>query len=535
MQSISVGTQEKAMHDKEYSNVVLAMQKLAQLDSYKKCQLFTVDTTGLYELYLSALQPRARQYFTCRTCEKFFDKYGGLVVLDQVSGPKSIVWPIGLPGAFGEASRRLSMTVSSRPVKDAFYPTERILGTPQLPVGVWDHLHLDLGASRKLYIKPFADGKTVAVRSNYAMLSSNNEKYSYADVYAAVNGLVAGGYTSGVHAATLANLRWFLEVKEQVDRSIRYNYNIDCTLWAYAANAPDGYCNLGSTVAGSYLQGVVENPGTALWSYMQRVAPTAYKRPTVAPTAGAVNEATELFNNEGLASSLKRRSALLSEVELLWNPRKKVAVASSAVFGSITTKDSARVSGRPGRNRIMTWTRFLREIVPHATSIKYVVPYSATYGSITAAVVRGSKPLFLWGNSYSWYTYDKPTPSSSWRLSNGSEVGVLGIAAPPYAWSSATTGNTAELHWPEKSFVILAGALDMTPHGPAIFPQLLPRHLYKYRSVIEQHCKENYMEAYLPGQQASGLLLEDNGPMPTYQFIVSVGSERFIVEIDRWS
>lgn len=516
-------SQEK---DNSYSKLVAAMQQQASL--YGNEQIFSVSTRTLYDVYINKIPIEFRQYFSCNTCKDFIDRYGGLVVVSETGQTKSVVWPVLVGGIFGRVSEILNTIVENRLINRAFFPTSRILGVKERPVGVWDHLYLDLGDKAKIYHPISAKNLARIATDNYNLLHRHKDKIRHADLV--LTTLVSMGLTHGIYAGTIANLRWLRSVSTALERKSMLQ-NADNVLWGFAASAPAGYCNLGSTVVGELLDKASDNVNAAVAAYIQAVQPTAYKRPTAAPTVGQVKEAEKRFLALGLEDSLRRRPALLAEVETAWSP--SVPRVSSSVFGDIATKSSRAHASV--RDQKMSWQRFAERVLPEVSSMSVLIDKADTYAAITTAAAKNSKPLFLWGNAFSWYTYPTPTLSTQWNLKDGSTAAVLAVVEPPYMWKQARPENTAAKNWHKRVFLILQYANNSNNVGPAIFPEMLNPDLYVYRKTIEAYSASGRMESGLYGQQAAGLLLEDNGTDLSVELSVVIGGNLSKITIDRWS
>lgn len=528
--------------DAEYS---LLLQGIAGMVKRVKAgtQLFSVPTVGLYDAYIAELPPVARQYFTCRTCKKFFDEFGGLVVVDgSKTRIKSVVWP-ELPSSslvFYSAMKKLREMIELRWISGAFYPQNVLLGVPESPVGVWSHIHANLNSKTKVYSASAADKMRATAHNNHEMLGRHATRFSTADVTRAIDTLFAHNMTTGVYVAVLKNLEWlrgfFSEYETAVSRKVVNHKMPDTCIWAFAASAPEGFCNLGGTVTGAYLEDVSLGKKDAARLLSERMRPTDYKRPKAAPTKGQVEQATRKFLDDGLADSLKRRPALLTEIPLVWR-HKTFRRASKSVFGdlSLSGGSAAQVNSRPVSDTKMTWMRFKETVLGQAASLSFYAPLSFTYGAITTAVSNTAPSLFLWGNAFAWYTYSAPQRTVNWGLKPGTEVSVAGIADPPYLWNTASKGNAGE-RWAGRAFLILAGAADKQFPSAAIFPECLRPDLFQYRKTIEEYCRNNKLASPPPGQRASGLQIEDKTDFPEFRLRVTTESGiSYNVTIDRWA
>jgi len=102
--------------------------------------VFTTDASGLFELFLRNL-PYDQQTYNCRTCKKFFDDYGNLVIVDKDTNETiPLLWGSGLDGFFDASRYRLNCVVKSAMVLKPFIAKSRKLGSSSC--GGWSHLHV---------------------------------------------------------------------------------------------------------------------------------------------------------------------------------------------------------------------------------------------------------------------------------------------------------------------------------------------------------------------------------------------------------
>lgn len=95
-----------------------------------KTPLFRTDATGLFDTFLQYIPDTYKQEYTCRTCQHFVDRFGGLVFIKEDGTTESAIWNVdNIPGMFQEPIAQMKEIVESANVQDVFVSDYVNLGT----------------------------------------------------------------------------------------------------------------------------------------------------------------------------------------------------------------------------------------------------------------------------------------------------------------------------------------------------------------------------------------------------------------------
>lgn len=280
-------------------------------------------------------------------------------------------------------------------------------------------------------------------------------------------------------------------------------------LWKAVAEAPAGFCHIKSTILGALLDDVKN--GLPLKTIQERwnarMNPLQYQRPTVLKE-GTIQVANKLVKELESVGAFKRRFATLEDVtHYFWKAK------DSGIF------DHLRQQGIP-TNKLMTWEKFQRKVLPEARSIELLVPMHSTF----AALVTGPKEplLFQWNNPVSWYQYVQGSSASNWNLESDSWVKVPMITCLPCHWTSGSPNHE------EGVFLILDGARDKGhKRGGAWFPECLKSEYHPIRAAMEAYANNLRIDGEA---SACGLLLSKS---LSWNASLRINKGK-IITLDRW-
>lgn len=463
--------------------------------------VFAVNDDGLYEHYLSSFKdPVERQHHNCHCCHGFIRRYGGLVTLESNGNIRSAIWNpddmVGsdIPMAYHQLAHEMKMEVEKRAVLNRKIWNEPRIGIRE--AGGFTHFWID--AALPKCPATMTPGQYMAeLREDRKHLALALKDMKEEHVRRAVAMLEAGGLE---RPEALLPMGTFLkEVHEAVEghRGERLNR----ILWAAVGRAARGWCTPRGSAFGALVTSIAEGHSADAIRRKHNgvMAPLQYQRPQAPPSAGNVARAEKIFEQMGLAESLRRRPMALEEAELIWRPYSKVRDEPfEGVFSHLQTKSnppSSTPNLTSGRVT-MTLAKFQRDVLPKARAIRFLVPYSGNFGAFTTAVVPSAPPLFKWDNLElrnpgAWYLYPGGSPASQWNLSPGVLTDVLGIAKlPPDFYAEGPFNYITE----GRRLLILRGAADKSDSGLSIFPECLLGELHEVRATIEAHSKTGTME-----------------------------------------
>ena len=379
----------------------------SKLKDNVKTPLFKTSVSSLFDTFLQYLPDSCRQEYTCRTCQHFVDRFGGLVFIKEDGTTESAIWNIeNIPGMFIEPITQMKAIVESAQVQDVFVSDYVDLGT--YDTNGFHHFSAKLprvmiNTSRVKNASQVSAEKA----EDYGMLKRALEKYSGPDVGQALNILESGSLYRG--ESYVAMCKWFKETKERIsainDQPAHTNM-----IWKYAATAPAGFTHISGSMLGTLLDDI-----QAGYSFDQiksrfetNMSAENYRRSQSAPTQRAVESAEKLIEKLGLADSLRRRYAKLDELpenEFIWKSKtEKKEEVKTGVFAGVQTKT---VESKETKSVIpqvtMTWDKFRRTILPTADKLEVKVDgTNHLIGMVTAAVPE-SENILNWDNTFSWY------------------------------------------------------------------------------------------------------------------------------------
>lgn len=580
-------TAEQVAQDNDQDYVVLEdliRNQVAVATAPNAPPLFTtdVDPYALMAAYLENLPAKKRQHYTCHCCRKFIQKYGGLVFINSDGSTEPVFFcqrnEQGIP-LFSSSRMKMTKLIEKARVTGVFESSENIWGTPQ--TGPWTHLSGRNGHIFCDRVKT-VDQYMAEKKEEHHMLCRALADYSIEVVERTVAILEADALDRS--EKTLGVAKWFLKLHDSINElksfagSARQRDNL---IWAAVAKAPPGWCHIRTTMINTLLDDIAAgmdlNEVKRRWA--AKMHPLKYQRPTTPPNEGAIKRAEELVAKLGVAASLNRRFAKLSDVTAwLWKPpirnvMPKIGGISfrcdcgcnvfeslgdykyrcnscrmtytgepespkgGGVFDHLRKDKGGKLPELELPSKTMTWEKFAEKVLPTALEIEFYVPNGMQnfYGLVTT-VDPNAPPILQWDtteqrNPVSQYVYVNGSYASSWNLSIGAWVKLNGIFASPAHW-----------HTPEKfahhtpgAYFALEGARDVAhTKGGGLFPETLKKEYHEIRSVIEAHAKQASIAGKDEPDQANGYAISKGASFTNIRLRVKTtkGLENYI--IDRW-
>jgi hypothetical protein len=379
--------------------------------------VFTTDAEGLFEIYLASFPEATRQHFNCNACKRFLETYGGLVTIGEDGSTEPVFWPPQDElGTYTVAFARLRAAVKKAKVTGMFLSKDLTWGTPV--TGPWCHFsvtfpHLRFLRRRSTVLTP---GQEMAERrEDYGIVQRALADFPLPLLEQAVALLSSEAAYRGDRV--LGPAKWLRDLQKAKTENPGRPSTRNNVVWRAVALAPAGFCHPRSSVIGTVLEDLkagLDAPAV-LARFAEKMRPSNYQRATVAPTAGAIEQAEKLFADMGLAPALPRRYAQLADVPeagRIWlqaGSKTERELAKGALFGHLAPKSSST----PGELRIpavtMTWAKFQRDVLPTATKVEAKVPQSsARFMALVTAVDPEAPPILQWDreearNPVSWY------------------------------------------------------------------------------------------------------------------------------------
>lgn len=518
-QSTPVGN----LHETAYAELVERINaRVRKVTKDGTLPLFLTDAANLWTAYLGSFDnPVERQACNCRTCRRFIEKYGSLIVIDETGRTVPLLWSTEDPDpAYSPALARMAAYVRNAAVTDIFYSEETTWGTPV--TGVWQHLAVT--PPKSLVYSPSAEGRNAYQAMAYKREDFNNVlravvAFPKAHIETALTLLRSDAlYRS---EKVLGQAEWLYEL--QLARAAAYGPRRRNVIWRAVATAPAGFCHPRSSMIGTLLSDIADGKSFSEVSraFAEKMNPTRYQRPQAAPSAGTIAQAEELVRTLGVERSLARRFATLDDITTVWvSAERKLRLkqaasvsdtSDSGVFSHLQPKlkhsGSSHQTPLNAYRRPLTWTRFQRLVLPNAERIEVLAPAVGPYSALVTAVDPDAPPILQWDtpehrNPVSWYQWVGGASARNYNVRHDTFVPVEAITLQPSMWH----GDNA--HHGQGIFLVLSGASETrTDQGLALFPEILKSKFHGIRSVIERFSATGCL-AGLDSPHVAGLLLK---------------------------
>lgn len=499
METISTSTTPIASDPDDYGPMLDAVRNHFAGAIAPGVPLFTTDAADPWLAFLEALPADQRKHHTCHACRRFVERYGSIVMIDAEGKTTPAIFSDAAPGFYGEAFAAVAKLVRRARVTGVFFSEEAVWGMPQNkatnnPTGFWRHMSVAPPKEMIFRGKLKNASQTAAEKAEeYAMLCRGLADFD-ADAIARALAMVEAEALFRAEKVA-GHLKWIGELHAK--RAALRGPARDNVAWLAVALAPAGWCHIRTSMSGTLLEDVVAGlPFEDIKrKFGEKMNPLQYRRPTAAPTVGAIKQAEETVAKLGIARSLLRRFARIEDLRPLWTPPAEQPPAEGGVFSHLLPGAKKPGAGSVIKGATMTWEKFTKTVpIAEIAKIEVAVPAYGHFLAFVAAVDPEAPPILQWDregarNTVSWYVYPSPkgTPASRWNLRSGAWVPVTAIARFPYQWPD-TVAAGALSHFGDGVVFVLEGCRDLAPHGGAgLFPEILKAELHAVQSVIEAY------------------------------------------------
>jgi hypothetical protein len=497
-------------------------------------ELFTIDATGLWDLYIDNAPAESRSIRTCSACKKFVARFGGLVTIAADGSIAPAFWPKDPPAAYRDAVRAIIAKITKAKVTGVFRSSAATLGTPI--TGEWTHLAVELPAALRWTNLVTNAAQAMAAKSEeHAMLLRGLEEFPVAVVRKASALLTAGSLYRSEKCEGVA--AWLLDLHER--RAAAKNERLrDHLTWLAVGGAPPGFCHVRSGMIGTLLEDIVaELPFSVLKErFDKKMHPLQYLRPQAEPSAENIAQAEKIVATLRTAGALERRFAKLADVQALWMPKHlDPAPQKKGVFGHLAPRADveAAMSGAPPT--VMTWVKFEAEILPKAETVEFLVPSGKqSYAALVTAKNADAPPMLQWDrddrrNPVSLYLYVNGSKPETWNLQAGAPRRVTAVALGPAMWDAEQSMK----HQGSSVFFLLENARDKShTAGGGMFVENLKSDYHPVRRTLEAYFKSAVIEGK-DEAEACGLFLS-KGTKWDAVFRVTARGVRTDYALDRW-
>lgn len=388
-----------------------------QFDKIKGWPLFfsKADRNVLWDTYIQALTDagqneiyRERGEHDCQCCKHFIRKIGNILAISP-TGELVSIWDIEPTGSFYDnvAATMAKLTRDSG-IRSSFFIDNAQVGTDsniELIDGkthTWEHFYVEVPSN--LVVKDGTDRATRIGRSSERMhsLKLSVEKLQLTAVMDVLDLVEQNAlYRGAEHKQALVFMR---------DTLMAYGAckgDKEIWLWKTSLNIGDR-SNLRGSVIGTLVEDLSSGVPleAAVKSFETKVAPANYKRTTALVTPKMIAEAEKAIETLGIAGSLERRHAVITDItvdNVIFADRAAKVAMSGGVLGVL--KDSAADNVDLTKAGSIPIDTFLSTVVPQATKIEAYLSNSvaASNAMTLLAPVNPEAPSILkWNNNFTW-------------------------------------------------------------------------------------------------------------------------------------
>lgn len=547
MASASAASTPKQHHHEEdedqFDGFLMSLRRTFMEATSDGAPIFTSSANSLFDAFLDTLPVARRKHYTCHACQRFLERFGGLVVIHKDGSKSSLFWdrPAQYPSFFQTPIDVMRRIVERAHVTGVFLSEDNVWGTlsDKINKPPYEWTHMSITPPKNRVFKPVvknAEQIMAEMREEYEMLSRGVAEFP-PFVVQQVNALASSGSLyRGEKVAGPA--KWLLELHQELSQGRIGVERSKNRLWRATATAPAGFCHVRSGVLGTLLEDV--QAGLPLADIKQRFAekmdPERYQRPQSPPKAGNIATAEKIVTKLSSEGAFLRRFAHLGDLQLLWQPRpqKPMKPSTRGVFSHLQPGPvpAQQVKQPP---ITMTWAKFRHDVLPRAEEIEFLVPTGddSFVGLVTAASPKAA-PILQWDredrrNPVSWYFYVNGSPASRWGLRPHTFHKVSGITLQPPMWYQ----EDAFPQHGKKVFFLLDGATDLQHGGIGFFPEMLRSEYHEIRKTIEAHMHTTSITG-LGKPTACGIGLQAGNTGWKYTFRVTANGVKLTYILDRW-
>lgn len=384
-----------------------------RFDAMSKHELFVVDATSLWEVYLSSFPEgtnpiyRERTEHDCSCCKHFVRNIGHVVAL--IDGKRVSVWDVEVPEPYATVARRLSEIAHQMPIKSVYRTKERSYGaekTAALIDGssiVFHHFHAKID---RAHLSSEPD-------------TARSEMDAIAQVFRrGLTELKIDAMTSVLDLIKDNAIYRGAEFKESVEKflALKRHYDVvenkEAFIWS---NLRDRNARFRNTVIGTLITDLSDGVDLedAVKMFESKVGPTKCKRPKALITQRMVDDAAKKLAELGLETALERRFARMSDVSVnnvLWvnnDARSRMKDGIAGLLAKDVKQPALDVSKAADTAVPISIGEFLETVAPRASSMELLLrnDHMGNFMSLTAPVHADVQPLFKWDNNFAW-AYD---------------------------------------------------------------------------------------------------------------------------------
>lgn len=420
-----------------------------------------IDKDELWSLYLNSFPDgtnniyRERRKHDCSCCRHFIKDIGAMVVIKD--NQLHTIWGFDTDSAtFQPVVDALDAYVKSKAISGVYFTTAKHIGTDKSRevcanaiVHTFDHFYVELPTEHV-----FGNNRSEGDIQNEFRTAKEVFKRSLDEItdeaVATVLELIRSNtlYRGAEWAEPLTR---FSELKH------KYNALTDDEknnfAWAESVKAGASVTRIRNHSIGTLLVDISngEDLDTAVRKYESIVAPANYKRPKAIFTKKMLEESQAKIMELGYLDSLSRRFATLDDItvnNILFSNKDSSKRIHGAADVFETMMGEAKTSPKKfSKVDEIGIEKFLAGVLPSAQEVEVYLEgkHASNMVSLIAPKVADSKPMFKWGNGFSWaYTGNMADSAMRERVkaAGGSVDGVLRFSIQ---WNDGTAYDRNDL------------------------------------------------------------------------------------------
>ncbi len=386
-----------------------------------------IDKDAIWNVYLDSFPPgtnelfRERREYDCTHCKQFIRAIGGVVAVTDEYKLKSIWDMIPCDDTFKPVFAALSKYVKSHDIFKKFLTCDHVAGVDfnmsqeeidgEMVAVKYNHFYTEID-KKFIFDSSNSAGRKLLINSELAEYTSNMETFERSlnmiskDSVDTVLELIADNsiYKGAEWKEVLTLFRSLMIEYIRLDCITRKNF-----CWVKSVQHGPVVSKIKNHSIGTLLTDISDGVplDEAVRKYEAIVAPSNYKRPKEIFTKRMLQDAKDLVEELGLTNSLRRRFANIDDISinnLLYADRTtKNRINNEDIFDELSN-DVASKPKTFDRATEVHIDKFISDILPTCNKVELFLEadQAANVVSLIAPVDKDSKPLFKWGNNFSW-------------------------------------------------------------------------------------------------------------------------------------
>lgn len=425
-----------------------------------------VDKDELWNLYLDSFPEgtnkiyRERREYDCSACRHFIKNIGAMVVLKDYQ--IQTIWGFETGSTtFQPVVDALDAYVKSKAISGAYYTPMHKIGVdknhevgPDGKVHTYEHLFTTLPSRYVITSRSEGDVQN-DVRTCKGVFKRSLEEITD-DAVATVLELIRSNtlYRGAEWEVYITQFAALKQTYDLLPAELRDNF-----AWAESVKVGAGVAKIRNHSIGTLLVDISEGVDLdeAVRKYEAIVAPANYKRPKAIFTKKMLEEARDKITELGYLDSLSRRFATLDDItvnNILFSNRdsaKRIGGAGDvfeAMIGEAKTN-----SKKFSKVEEISIDKFVTDVLPTAQEVEAYLEnkHAGNMVSLIAPKVPDSKPMFKWGNGFSWAYTGNMTDSMMKERVKTAGGKVDGVLRFSIQWNDGAEhdGNDLDAHCSE--------------------------------------------------------------------------------------